>query len=250
TPTADRCARELPARPAGGGARGTGKARARPLPLTHDAHVDVPVPLTATANGPIATTINITSDDPTTPVKAVPVTASATPGTIEVRPSALDFGDVCLGDCKTLPVHVANTGGCTLTISAVAITSGAPDFSVAPGTAPITLAAGASTDIDVKFCPTGAFGPKAGNLQITSDDPANPVVNVALTGNAPAPVITVQGCPVNFGTLAFPANATAQIQVCNTGGCTLKLTGVSLHAATAADLAAFSILEPSPSPAA
>ena len=94
------------------------------------------------------------------------------------------------------------------------------------GTAPIVLAAGASTDIDVRFCPTGAFGPKAGNLQITSDDPLNPTVNVALTGNAPAPVITVQGCPVDFGTLAFPANATAQIQVCNTGACTLKLTGV------------------------
>jgi hypothetical protein len=99
----------------------------------------------------------------------------------------------------------------------------------------------------VKFCPTGALGPKTGNLQITSDDPANPTVNVALSGNAPAPVITVQGCPVNFGTLGFPGSATAQIQVCNTGGCTLKLTGVSF---TAGSSPAFSILEPSPTPAA
>src|SRR5207249_716301 len=77
------------------------------------------------------------------------------------------------------------------------------------------------------------------------DDPLNPTVNVALTGNAPAPVISVQGCPVDFGTLAFPANAVAQIQICNTGACTLKVTGVAF---TLGSSPAFSILEPSPTP--
>jgi len=72
-------------------------------------------------------------------------------------------------------------------------------------------------------------------------------VDIPLTGNAPAPVITVQGCPVDFGTLAFPADATRFISVCNTGGCTLKLTGVAF---TVGSSPAFSILEPSPTPGA
>jgi len=99
---------------------------------------------------------------------------------IEVVPTALEFGDVNVGQSKDLPLTIRNTGAIPLTINSLMIDNAR--FTVVTPTAPLTLGAGATQIVTVRFAPT-AEGQQRGTLTINSTDPARPTVAVALAGN-------------------------------------------------------------------
>jgi len=96
-----------------------------------------------------------------------------------------DFGSVCPNPhaFRDLPVTVNNSGTCPLVITN--ITSSSPEFE-APQTLsfPIVVAPGDSIAIPVRFHPTSP-GAKSATIALSTNDPAAPIKNVTVKGEAP-----------------------------------------------------------------
>ena len=109
------------------------------------------------------------------------VTPPAVPD-IDVTPASHDFGEVTAGSSATAVVTLSNLGDADLTVDSLAFAPQIDSFSMTPPlTLPITIAPEGTHEITVRFAPA-TVGDFASVLQITSDDPDEPLVEVALTG--------------------------------------------------------------------
>src|SRR5262249_27409988 len=106
---------------------------------------------------------------------------------ISVTPPSLDFGSVNTGQIKDVTLTLSNAGSADLTISSVASNGAA--FTVVSLVAPITIVAGRSVYLTVRFAPSPA-GLTYATLTITSNDPARPSLAVSLTGTGLAPPVS------------------------------------------------------------
>ncbi len=164
--------------------------------------------------------LHVLSNDPTSPNVTVPVTLNliAEPD-IMVAPAALDFGDVYLTQDASLPLSVANAGCATLTVKN--IVSDNEVFTVTP--ASFTVAPGATQVVTVTFTPD-AVGAAAGELTITSNDPLDPAVTVALAGNGLAtPGIAVYPTSLTQG-VPFGGQRQRTVTISNNGDGELNFT--------------------------
>lgn len=93
-------------------------------------------------------------------------------------PTPLAFGSVTVGTSKTKTLTISNVGTAALTITNITVSGS--QFS-RWGALPGPIAAGGSATVDVTFSPTSA-GAKSATLTITSNDPDEASVNVALSG--------------------------------------------------------------------
>jgi Abnormal spindle-like microcephaly-assoc'd, ASPM-SPD-2-Hydin len=87
------------------------------------------------------------------------------PGQLTANPTSLGFGSVPVGNSQTMTETLTNSGGSSLTISAV--TDSGSGFSVSGLALPLTLNAGQSTPFTVLFSPTTS-GAASGAVSITS----------------------------------------------------------------------------------
>ncbi len=99
---------------------------------------------------------------------------------IDVSPLELDLGLLAVGEVSTGTVTVQNVGTLPLTAS-ITITTGSPPFRV--NSTGAYLVPGDSTELSVTFSPSDV-GEYTGALTISSDDPDEPSVVVALAGTA------------------------------------------------------------------
>lgn len=127
-------------------------------------------------------------------------------GLLSISPATLNFGKVLIGDTGTEPAVFTATGG-SVTISSAA--SSSSQFTLPGVTFPLTIAAGASVQLNVEFTPQKA-GAASGKLSFSSNasDPQDSEP-VAGTGTAPmvslgwsASTSSVQGYNVYRGTVA------------------------------------------------
>lgn len=179
----------------------------------------------STAGVPEQATIRILSNDPGAPVIDIQATGEKGTGALATAiANAGNFGNVCLGSFADEPLTINNSGLCPLTIRGI---TGSPDF-LAPSVVsyPLVIGGGDSIDVAVRFQPT-TFGPKAGTVTITSNDPAG-IHTVHVSGTAPAPkanlIIANTG---NFGKVCVGSFADEPLIVTNSGKCTLKITGIT-----------------------
>lgn len=123
---------------------------------------------------------------------------------IDVSPSTLGFGVVNVGSTRDYIVSVNNTGGATLNVTNV--TTDNACFTIVSPAVPFNLAAGGYQAITIRFAPTTAILESA-TLSITSNDPDESPVNVALngTGTGAANVPAVMLTPLNGSTLTAAA---------------------------------------------
>ena len=102
----------------------------------------------------------------------------------------LDFGDVGVGQRKTLPLIITNPGNVDLVVTSV-LRSGSREFTVnATACTSAPVRARRSCVVDVSYRPTG-LGPDGANLAVTHDAAGSPAT-VALTArgvDATAPAI-------------------------------------------------------------
>jgi hypothetical protein len=100
---------------------------------------------------------------------------------LEVDPMAADLGEVPVGETATATIRIGNTGTGIAEIRAVSLTAdNSRAWSV--GLADTTdLFPGASSDVDVVFAPL-VEGQSSAELEIVSNDPDVPVVDVPLVG--------------------------------------------------------------------
>jgi len=108
---------------------------------------------------------------------------------IQVSTLSLDFGQVVINATSDLTVTVTNTGNAVLNVSELNITNTVFSL-VNPPVLPFPVAANGGTQVlTVRFSPTAA-SMESGNLEIVSDDPDEPSINVSLDGegiNQPPP---------------------------------------------------------------
>ncbi|MBL8203626.1 MAG: choice-of-anchor D domain-containing protein [Blastocatellia bacterium] len=150
------------------------------------------------SSGPKSATLQISSNDPMNALVNVSLSGNGILllPTIDVTPNALAFGDVMVGHTSTQQFTISNDGNTNLIFS-LALSN--PAFSLLPP-ASMTVAPGESTTIAVRFSPTNS-GPVSAVVEVSSNDPTNPVVNVGLSGNGvsqPPSAVTVSGKVTNF----------------------------------------------------
>lgn len=145
---------------------------------------------TPTAVTTDTSTLTITSNA-AIPETVIPVTGSGAVPKIS-PPGSLVFGYTLVGQTSTQLAGISNSGQAPLIINP-SKTTASGDFSIqgigSCSPAPVSSAC----SFNVYFTPT-APGTRTGTLTITSNDPANPVVTVPLTGTAysgaPVPQVT------------------------------------------------------------
>ncbi len=135
-------------------------------------------------------TLVIGSNDPDTASVSVALAGSgALPGVadINLNPAALDFGTVSVGGRATLTARIENVGSVALSVSGVTLCAGtSSEFSVTAPATPFSIAAGASQTLSVTYVPN-APGSDSGCVAVTSQDPDEPTVQLALSGSGAAP---------------------------------------------------------------
>jgi hypothetical protein len=97
-------------------------------------------------------------------------------------PSSLDYGSLPEGASATDTVTITNIGLSNLVLSGTALDGeSSADFAPLGDPAPITLPPGQAIRLEVAYSPSDE-GEDSGRLQIESDDPINPLVEVPLSG--------------------------------------------------------------------
>jgi hypothetical protein len=154
-----------------------------PITVAPGATTEVPLRFQPTSVGAKTATISVTSTAPTTPAR---VQVSGTGGQPIIATIVADtgsFGKVCSGETRDKMLTITNSGTCPLVVSGIA--SSSPDFQLPQVLSyPVTIAAGSSLQVPIRFAPTAA-GSKSASITISSNDPAAPSKTVTLTGEAP-----------------------------------------------------------------
>jgi len=128
---------------------------------------------------------------------------------IAVNPNPLDFGEVSIGQEKSLPVTISNNGGVALNVSGITLSGSG--FTLDPNGGPNpcgsltpTVQPGSSCTLGVIFDPN-SVGSFSGILTVNSDDTQIPSLTFPLTGIGSAFNISGGGC--SLGTRQPPAGS-------------------------------------------
>lgn len=139
-----------------------------------------------------------------------------------ITPTALDFGGQTVGTTSApQSVTLSNTGVVALTFT-TATTGDFAESDTCGGSVP----AGGSCALDVTFTPT-VEGALTGDLTVTTNDPANPTLTVALsgTGVAAAPIAGMTPTSLTFADQVVNTVSAAQdVVLSNTGTAPLSIT--------------------------
>lgn len=123
---------------------------------------------------------------------------------ISVSPTAVDFGTVTVGQSTTQDITVTNDGTQYLEVDATAALT-AP-FSIAnDGCANQMITPGGTCAITVSYDPTSE-GTDSGTANVTSDDPDEATVAVALAGTGTSSATTATNNPPAAFDLVFPSD--------------------------------------------
>ncbi len=209
-------------------------ARAVPFTLRAGSSLatGIPVEFTPAAAGPASATLTIASNDSAQPTLTIPLSGTGSYAPDIAVPASLNFGDVESTLSSTLALTVTNAGNSDLTVTGVTL-SGSADFTLGAGgpALPAVVAAGATLDVPVTYTPTGG-GSDTATVQISSDDPDEPVVSTVLAGNE-VPLLADQDIDVtpvsiDFGTLDIGQMAFRTVTIANLGQRDLRVTGFTV----------------------
>lgn len=177
-----------------------------------------------TARGLRECTVNIFNTGTTTPAStpSFKVRGTGIAPVISTTPATSnDFGSVRVNNAATpnsatVNVQISNTGdtGTSLSAALGLVGTNAGDYSISPTTAAM-IDAGSSATYVVTFNPTAAGTMRQATLRITTNDPATPTKDIALTGAGTTGVISVTD--IAYGTVTINSPSTQNISITNTG---------------------------------
>jgi len=199
------------------------------------------VKFSPTSEGAKSSTLRIVCDD--LDESPVNISLNGTGGIPDISTSEieLNYGNVVIPETSILGFSVSNKGNYDLAVSATEIIGeNADQFSFESGEGSFSIPVGEETHpISVKFSPTSA-GPKAATLRITSNDPYDSVVEIALRGTAVFPDISISPTELSFGKVRTSEDSVLNITVTNNGSYDLIVSTTTITG-TNADL--FSIVK-------
>ncbi len=178
--------------------------------------------------------LEISSDDPEQAQVQVSLTGSGVlppEPNITVDPLSLDFGEVELDTFAMEAFVITNAGDGDLLVESTALEGDdATEFVMKGRVAPFTLAPQDRQTYFISFRPNST-GQKKARVTIRSDDPDEPVLQVALTGSGvpvAAPQIFVIPDSLDFGIVYVDSSAAQSLQISNRGNLPLEVTEVNL----------------------
>jgi hypothetical protein len=193
---------------------------------------NVTVAVTPPTAGTLTGTITVQGSGGAAPaVVNLSATAVAPAPQISVSSNSVQFGTIGVGATGNMNLLISNTGSADLTISVISVTGA--QFGVSGITTPKIISAGQSAPVGLSFQPT-VGGATSGTLSITSNDPSNPTMSVALTGTgSTAPFGQLQANPtsVSFGSLSTGGTATQQVTLSNTGTSAVQISSIAASGA-------------------
>ena len=202
-----------------------------PLTIAPGDQVDFTVRFAPAVRGvPESAVIRIVSNDPVQP--NFDVSASGELGTGSLEAVVVDngnLGPVCVGRYADTVLTLNNNGPCKLKI--FDITSSSVEFEVpAVFSYPLTVGAGVSIDVPIRFQPA-SIGSKTAVITVSSDDPASPKL-VNLSGIAPAPrLVTMVADHGDFGNVCLRSFGDLPVTLTNAGPCPLTVTDITSSSA-------------------
>lgn len=135
------------------------------------------------------------------------------PPVISVDPTAIDFGQVSMGDSSEQPFTVTNLGEAPLELGTLSITEG---FRLGTDPSNSTLNAGDVVDGTVIY--EAVFGPVVfGRVLLPSNDEVTPEAQIDLRGVPGLPELEITPNPVEFGVVEVNAEATVEVTMSNVG---------------------------------
>ncbi len=170
-------------------------------------------------SGQSASTTLVASGMAVTPTTAGHLTASS---------SSLNFGNVQVGNIRSLSETITNSGGMNVTISQA--TPSGPGVTLSGVSLPLTLNPGQTATLTVNFAPLSS-GSLNGNLRLVSDA-NNPTLDVALAGTGVSPagspaVLTANPTGLSFGNVASASSKTLSQTLINSGGSALTISQIT-----------------------
>jgi len=131
-------------------------------------------------------------------------------------PAALAYGDVELGQTKTLVTKLTNGGSSAITVTSAGTNNG--QFATSGLKLPKVIAAGATLNVSVIFTPSKT-GSDDATLKIVSSA-KNPTVTIALsgTGTAAKAKLAITPGTLNFGSVAVGTTSTLTVGLTASGG--------------------------------
>ena len=149
-------------------------------------------------------------------------TSTLVPGSATV-----EFGNVAPGSSKTLSVNLTSSGPTAITVSSASIST--KYFTLTSPSLPLTIPAGQSVPVSIKFTPNAAGSFTAG-VTVTSDA-ANTTANLSLkgTGSSSNPgQLTPNPTNQSFGSVTVGGQVSQTVTLTNTGGSTVSISQASV----------------------
>lgn len=156
----------------------------------------------------------------------VEVLASAAAPLVRLEPPLLDFGDVGIGQARTLQLRVENGGDEVALVTRVSI-SGSPDLTVQVARGlPAELQPGDAVGINVEFTASSA-AEVMGEVQVETG-PVPETVRAALVGRGVGPLFRVEPETLSFGVERVPDTYRRQALLVNAGSSDVRVQGISM----------------------
>ena len=143
------------------------------------------------------------------------------PGMLSLSGSTLNFGSVTAGKNKTLSVTLSNTGGASVTVSSLSISS--KYFSLSGTTLPLSISAGQAATANLEFSPNAA-GAFSATVSIGSDA-SDSSESLSLTGTGVASGTLLIGPTTEaFGSVTVGSQSNQTITLTNETGATVNIS--------------------------
>ncbi|MFN3740833.1 MAG: choice-of-anchor D domain-containing protein, partial [Thermodesulfovibrionales bacterium] len=174
--------------------------------------------------------LTVESNDPDEGTLNLSLTGTGVnPPDIDVLPATVDFGTVTAGSSKDITITIKNniSSGAALVINNITLTG--TGFTLpSPPDYPITITAGSTSNITVRFTPPTS-GQFTGTMTISSNDPDEASFPVELKGNGTVPPdIYVSPTGLDFGDVIINQSKTLTLSIENRGGDKLIISSISV----------------------
>ncbi|MFN2547423.1 MAG: choice-of-anchor D domain-containing protein [Myxococcales bacterium] len=157
---------------------------------------------------------------------------------LDIRPATVDFGDVALGKEATVEVNLQNVGIVPMSVAQLAQLD---DAAFEVHGLPVTLGAGASASVTVRYRPPD-LGSYRRDLQLTTDSPEIPRADLAILGHAVRGLATLSGDSFDFGDVVLNEVASQELSLSNNDG--HALTEIRIELPVGGDASAFTVKPP------
>ena len=171
-------------------------------------------------------TVKATSAADTTKSASANVTVTTAAPQIAVSPTAMNFSSITANTNSAQTLTLSNAGGSSLSVTNLTVTGSA--FSVVGATLPITIGAGQSANVGVRFAPT-TTGNFSGSISVSSNA-SNTAPMIPLSGSATAAsTFLISASPTNlsFGSVVEGSSASKTVTLSNTGSGSVSITAAN-----------------------